>query len=340
MDNLGRPAKLYATRWASLVGAVAVAGCHTDHRQSILHPASSASEQIAWLWWFLFTICTAVFVIVMVLTWLAVRPQSHSDDPRPASQENVGLGNRFILWCGAIIPSVILLVILVASVGTQKALEQPETKLTIEVVGHQFWWEIHYPDYDFEIANEIYIPVGEPVRLELISADVTHSLWIPNLHGKTDLLPDKVNVTWIQADRSGVFRGQCAEYCGVQHALMALEVIALPREEFDQWLADRQKPIEPPTDELQERGRQVFVAANCNNCHTVGGDRAARKRGPDLTHFGNRKTVGAGILPNNRGNLAGWISNPQAIKPGNLMPRTHIEAEDLHALVEYLENLK
>ncbi len=345
--------KMWRAVWVLLASVVSLlAGCHAEHHQSMLHPASSPARQIAWLWWFLLAICSFVFVVVLVLTWLAIRPYQHGDpasaaddadhDPHSTALQvpTAELGDRFILWLGAIIPGGILFVILLVSVGTQKSLGQPETDLTIQVVGHQFWWEVHYPEQDFEIANEIRIPVGVPVRLELISADVTHSLWIPNLQGKTDLLPDRVNVTWLQADQPGVFRGQCAEYCGVQHAMMALHVVAVPREEFEDWLAQRQRPYESPTESLAQRGRDVFIKANCNNCHTVGDDRAARKRGPDLTHFGDRRTVGAGILPNNRGNLSGWISNPQAIKPGNLMPRTHLEADDLHALIEFLENLK
>jgi len=332
MDQTGYQSQS-ARRWFTVALLFVLSGCHSDHNQSMLHPASSASAHIAWLWWFLFAVCTAVFVVVMALTWVAIRK------PREA-ESRPGWKNGFIVVGGAIIPAIILVIILFASLGVQKALRLPETNLTIEVIGHKWWWEVVYPDERIITANEIYIPVGEPVRLELSSADVIHSLWIPNLQGKTDMLPDKVNVTWIEADRAGTFRGQCAEYCGVQHALMRLVVVALPREEFDAWVQARQQPVVAPTEAVLQRGREVFFAADCNNCHTIADVQATTKRGPDLTHIGTRRTLAAGVLPNNRGNLTGWISNPQAIKPGNLMPRTHLESEDLHALVEYLESLE
>lgn len=309
-------------------------GCHPDHRQSMLHPASSASAHIAWLWWVLFTVCTVVFVVVVGLLAIAVWG-------RPIPRERPSpLGTRFIVFSGIIVPAVVLLGLLVVSVRAQVALTMPTTELTIRVVGHMWWWEVHYPEQQIVTANEITIPVGEPVRLELISADVIHSLWVPNLQGKMDLLPDKTNVTWLASDRTGTFRGQCAEYCGVQHALMGLQVLVLPRDEFDAWLEDRQRPREPQETDSIRRGQEVFTEASCHNCHAIEGTQAVGVRGPDLTHLGSRQTIGAGLLPNNRGNLGGWISNPQAVKPGALMPRTHLPAEDLHALLDYLESLR
>jgi cytochrome c oxidase subunit II len=311
-----------------------LAGCHAKHSQSMLHPASSASEQIFWLWWFLLVVCTAVFVWVLGLMAMAIFRRSR--EPTAVSP----LGDRFIIISGVIIPTVILLAILLVSLRTQVALSIPETDLTIEVTGHQWWWEVRYPEEGIVTANELYIPAGEPVRLKLLAADVIHSFWVPNLQGKTDMIPGVTNWMWIEADRPGTYRGQCAEYCGVQHALMALVVVALPRDEFEQWIVERQEPAPEPSTDRQRRGREVFVEA-CNNCHAVTDTPAVGELvGPDLTHIGSRQTLGAGLLPNHRGNLAGWISNPQALKPGNRMPRTHLEAEDLHALVEYLESLK
>jgi cytochrome c oxidase subunit II len=322
-----------ASRWAIMLVPLAV-GCHERHSQSVLHPASSAAEEMAWLSWFLIALCAAVFIWVMGLTALALlgRPRQ----PRTPSP----LGERFIILSGVVIPGIILVGILLVSVRTQVALSIPDTSRTIEVTGHQWWWEVRYPDEGIVTANEIHIPVGEPVRLKLLAADVIHSLWIPNLQGKTDMIPGVTNWMWIQADRPGTYRGQCAEYCGVQHALMALVVVALPRDEFDQWVAGRLEPSGEPATDRQRRGREVFFEASCHNCHAVAGTTAEGVRGPDLTHVGSRQTIGAGWLPNNRGNLAGWISNPQALKPGNLMPRTHLSAEDLLALVDYLETLK
>lgn len=323
---------------AAAAAVAALGGCHRDHHQSMLHPAGPAAGEIAWLWWFLLAVCTAVFVAVLVLLALAIRRRPGvAPGERPAAPP---LSNRFIVVTGILIPAVILTVILLVSVRTQVALSMPDSALTIRVVGHMWWWEVHYPDQGIEIANELYIPVGEPVRVELVSADVIHSFWVPNLQGKMDLLPDKTNVTWLLSERPGTFRGQCAEYCGIQHALMAFVVVALPRDEFDAWIAERQSPPEVEETDSIRRGREVFFGSACHNCHAIAGSEAVGLRGPDLTHLGNRRTLGAGIIPNNRGNLMGWISNPQAIKPGNLMPRTHIPAEDLHALVDYLESLK
>jgi cytochrome c oxidase subunit 2 len=325
--------------WAGLasitsVAAILLCGCHSDHPQSVLHPASPASEHIAWLWWVLFGVCTAVFAAVMILLAIAIRPRTG----QPASPSPIG--NKFIVVCGIILPAFILFGLLVVTLRAQVALEMPPTEVTIRVTGHMWWWEVEYPDHGIITANEIQIPVGQPVRIELQAADVIHSLWVPNLQGKMDLLPDKTNVTWLVAERPGIFRGQCAEYCGVQHALMGLVVVALPREAFDQWIADRQQPQPVVESELVRRGREVFFESTCHNCHSIAGSEAVGIRGPDLTHLASRQTIGAGLLPNNRGNLSGWISNPQALKPGNLMPYTHIDSEDFHALIAYLESLK
>jgi cytochrome c oxidase subunit II len=316
--------------------AALLTGCHADHAQSMLHPAGPASEHVSWVWWLLFTICTAVFVIVLVLTAIAVlwRPKER--------RRHSPLGNGFIVLSGVVAPAIILFIILLVAMKSQVALSTPETELTVRITGHRWWWEVEYPEQQIVTANEIHIPAGEPVRLELVSADVIHSFWVPNLNGKTDLLPEKTNVSWIAAHRPGVYRGQCAEYCGLQHALMGLVVVAVSREEFDAWVAARQAPSpEPATDQLR-RGREVFFQAACNNCHALR-DAPARQqgeRGPDLTHIGARRTLAAGTLENNRGNLSGWIANPQAIKPGNLMPPSYLESEDLHALVAYLMSLQ
>lgn len=319
---------------AASVLALLLAGCHRDHPQSVLHPASAASAHIAWLWWVLFGVCTAVFAAVILLLAIAIRPradQATGDSP---------LGHKFIVVCGIVLPAFILFGLLVVTLQAQVALEMPPTEVTIRVTGHMWWWEVEYPEHGIITANEIHIPVGQPVRVELMAADVIHSLWVPNLQGKMDLLPDKTNVTWLAAERPGVFRGQCAEYCGVQHALMGLIVVALPREAFAQWIADRQQPPEVAETDLIRRGREVFFESTCHNCHSIAGSEAVGIRGPDLTHLASRQTIGAGLLPNNRGNLSGWISNPQALKPGNLMPYTHIDSEDFHALIAYLESLK
>lgn len=329
-----------ARRWQAWQGLALIAwfallvGCAGERTQSSLHPAGPAAALIAELWWFMFAVLSAVFVLVMSIAAWAVFRRRMDPAKGPA------VGNRFIAAGGIALPSVVLLAMLIYSLSTTLSLRMPETKLTIEVVGYKWWWDVRYPDQGLVTANEIYVPVGEPVRLELTSNDVVHSFWVPQLHGKVDMLPGQVNALWIQADEPGVFRGQCAEYCGRQHARMAFHVVALEREAFDAWVAERQPdPAEPATGELQ-RGRDVFFAAGCNACHAIRGTDADADTGPDLTHFGSRMSIGAGQWPNTAGGLAGWISNPQALKPGNLMPRSYLEPDDLHAIVEYLRSLE
>jgi cytochrome c oxidase subunit II len=274
-----------------------------------------------------------VFVIVMVLTLAAVFR-------KPASGAATGLGNRFIIVSGIILPSVILILLLLFSVHTSIALKRPPEGILVRTVAHQWWWEVEYPEHGIRTANEIYIPIGQPVLLELSSADVIHSFWVPNISGKMDMLPGHTNYFSLRAEHAGIYRGQCAEFCGLQHALMAFGIVALPPEEFEAWLAEKQKPVPEPDTPRLRRGQEVYFEAACHNCHAIRGTRADGTIGPDLTHIGSRLTLGSGILPNNRGNLAGWIANPQPLKPGNRMPPSYLNAEDLHALVEYLETLK
>jgi cytochrome c oxidase subunit 2 len=216
--------------------------------------------------------------------------------------------------------------------------------LTVDVTGHVYWWEMSYrrPDGLAAVtsANELRLPVGEPVEVFLRSADVIHSFWVPNLAGKSDMIPGRVTRMVLQADRPGVYRGQCAEYCGAQHALMAFDVIATSRAEFDTWLASLARPArEPQTPELRE-GRELFVKLGCGACHAVRGV-AEGRLGPDLTQVGARRSLAAGTFKNGIGNLAGWIASAQHLKPGNRMPSyDQLEGRQLRALAAYLESLK
>jgi cytochrome c oxidase subunit 2 len=216
--------------------------------------------------------------------------------------------------------------------------------LTIEIIGHQWWWEMRYrgpsPGDQVITANEIHIPTGQRVRIELTSADVIHSLWVPNLQGKTDLVPGRTLITWLQADVPGISRGQCAEYCGIQHTHMAFLVVAETPAEFARWLAEQRRPAQAPADAMSQQGQSVFDGSGCGYCHTVSGARAAGSLGPDLTHFASRRTIAAGTLPNTRENLAAWLADPQRIKPGNLMPRVPLTPAALDAVVRYLESLR
>jgi cytochrome c oxidase subunit 2 len=335
------------SRWIlfPLVALALLTGCYGAPIQSALHPASGAAAEIARLWWLLFAICTAVFLIVMVLLVVAVykgrgdhRETAVAEEPDDLPGQP--LAPAFVIVSGILVPAVILLVIFIASLNTSHALRRPETTLTIRVIGHQFWWQVEYPEEGITVANELTIPVGQPVRLEMTSADVIHSFWVPRLNGKMDLNPGHTTNFWIAADRPGEYRGQCAEYCGVQHARMAFYVVALPQEAFRTWVAERQAVPAQPVGDLLRAGQEAFFRTGCDQCHAIRGTRAQGRIGPDLTHMGSRLTIGAGTLPNTRGNLKGWIANPQAVKPGNKMPQMHVSPRDLHLLAAFLESLK
>lgn len=222
----------------------------------------------------------------------------------------------------------------------------PNTAATIHVTGHQWWWEIAYvspdPSRNFTTANEIHLPVGEPVRVEVTTADVIHSFWVPALTGKMDTIPGQTNVTWMQADKPGVYRGQCTEYCGQQHAHMGLLVTAESPQEFQAWWDRQLQPPKAPDAEAAatraREGEQAFMR-NCAVCHAIRGTPAGGKVGPDLSHLMDRKSIGAATLPNSIGDLSGWIANPQQIKPGNFMPTLNLSAADLESIRDYLETL-
>src|SRR5439155_19861283 len=242
----------------------------------------------------------------------------------------------------------ILLALLVSSVAVGRAegmfARGDAREIEIDVTGHQWWWEINYPDKEpdksFKTANEIHVPVGTPILLRVATRDVIHSLWIPNLHGKRDLIPGRYNEIRVEADRPRVVRGQCAEFCGMQHAHMALVVVAEDRAKFEAWKTHQQSPSNVATTAQQVHGRDIFFSLPCVNCHAIGGTDAFATIGPDLTHIASRPTIAAGELMNNKGNLAGWIIDAPALKPGTAMPPVPMNGSDLQDLLAYLENLK
>jgi len=324
--------------------------------QSVLDPAGPQAAHISRLWWLMFWVCAAVFVVVLAMVgWSIVRAararrvrRRESTTPeRP--DVNTERADR---WLGtAVVAStaltiVILLVLLVASVWTGRAMSSlgAASAVSIKVTGHQWWWQVDYeagvPSQRVTTANEIHIPVGQPVVLKVTSSDVIHSFWVPNLDGKRDLIPGYTTAIWIQADRPGVYRGQCAEFCGYEHAKMALYVTAEDGTAFSRWLADQRKPAATPQNADERQGRDVFLRSSCTQCHTIRGTIAGAVLGPDLTHVATRGTIAAGLLPNTPGHLAGWIADPQRIKPGNRMPPNSIDGEDLQALLTYLESLR
>lgn len=254
---------------------------------------------------------------------------------------------RAARWIGAsaLVTIGVSSAFLVSYIRVGNALDRhPSRPLVIEVIGHQWWWEVLYRTGDspnpVATANEIHIPVGQQVAVELRSSDVIHSFWVPSLGGKRDLIPGHPTRAWIEADSAGVYRGQCSQFCGLQHAHMAMFVVAQSPTEFEAWLQDQQRAGVSPSDSIRTRGRQVFLAARCWTCHTIQGTIDVGVFAPNLTHVGSRSTIAAGTLTNTREHLAAWILNPQSFKPGAVMPSNPIGAADLLALTTYLKSLQ
>ncbi len=341
-----RPAALVLT---ALV--VVLNGC-AGHQQSAVDAAGPQAGRIETLFWFFLAILGAVFVIVIASTaWtLTKRRRGIEQEPLerthvPSPQTEARLTR--VVTVATIATVVILFVLLVSSIVTGKGLSEfanSKSPMVIEVTGWQWWWQIRYQNSDpqqvLDTANEIHIPVGRPVMIRGTSQDVIHSFWVPNLHGKRDLIPSRVTTEWIQADRPGVFRGQCAEFCGLQHAHMGISVVAEPADKFQSWFNGQLQPRASPSTPVLQRGEQVFMNYACVYCHTIRGTQAAGQNGPDLTHFGSRQGLAADTLPNSLGNLGGWIVNPQSVKPGNHMATIAVNPDDLQPLLQYLESLK
>ncbi|HEX6589159.1 MAG TPA: cytochrome c oxidase subunit II [Longimicrobiales bacterium] len=314
--------------------------------QSALEPAGIQAERINDLWWLFFSVLAAIWVAVMVvLVWSLVRGRGRA---APDTDERTGRRQRVVVGTAIVASALVLVGLATADFATGRAIaslaaSHPDP-IVVRVTGYQWWWDVQYVDSvssrSFTTANEIVVPVGRPVRVNIEAADVIHSFWVPNLHGKRDLIPGYSNNIWIRADEPGIYRGQCAEYCGDQHARMALFVRALEADSFDAWYAGQLRPAATPTDSSALRGMQVFTTGPCAMCHTVRGTPAGGRVGPDLTHLASRASIAAGTLPNTRGHLGGWIVNSQAIKPGNRMPPMPLSGPDLTALLDYLETLR
>ncbi|MCH4563803.1 cytochrome c oxidase subunit II [Halomonas sp. EGI 63088] len=314
-------------------------GCSGD--RSILDPAGPAAKEVAWLWWGMLTAFTLVFLGVVGL-WLAAFRRRES--PRRGEARERRLGLAWILGGGILLPGVTLLVLLAFGVPAgQRLLPLPlpggEAPQVIEVIGHQWWWEVRYPEADggeVITANRLAMPAGEPVDFHVTGADVIHAFWVPRLGGKIDMIPGRVNRIRLEADEPGVFGAQCAEFCGAQHAHMQLQVEAMERDDFEAWLAERRSP--PPRAEGHDLARVAF-AEHCARCHRVAG-LSQGTTGPDLSDIGSRATLGAGVLAMEEGAIARWLAEHQALKPGNRMPaHDHVDAETLEALGAWLETL-
>jgi cytochrome c oxidase subunit 2 len=312
--------------------------------QSMLGAAGPHAAGVESLWWLFFWITAGVYVLVMIALLVAVLRHRRPADPRdPAASRRAGV----VITGATGVTLVLLFVLLISSVRTGRysiqGLADP-SHLNIKLTGNQWWWNVEYEStiasQRVRTANEIHIPTGRPVLLKLRSSDVIHSFWVPNLAGKKDLIPGHETELWIQADRPGVYRGQCAEFCGPQHAHMALAVVAEPADKYAAWLDAQRRPAAEPQDQIAKRGRDVFLSGPCVMCHSIRGTGAGGRTAPDLTHLGSRLTLAAGTVPNTPGHLAGWITDAQGIKPGNRMPTIGIGGEDLQALLKYLQTLK
>ncbi|MDB5560275.1 MAG: cytochrome c oxidase, subunit [Enterovirga sp.] len=323
---------------------LALSGC--AGWQNMLDTASADSSHVAWL--------TILFTILLVVIWAAVmvavfvarrgRPGRELHDPLTIDP---GFDRRTGYVVGSLVAAtlVVVLVLTGLSYAGQRRLFGPrEEAVTIRVTGHQWWWEVRYESQDssrsFTTANEIHIPVGQPVNFKLNSSDVIHSFWVPSLTGKLDAITGRENQLRVTAERPGVYRGQCAEFCGLQHAHMGILVVAESQEEFERWRDGQIAQARQPEDDERRQGLAAFAAGPCAMCHTIRGTNAGGKIAPDLTHVGSRRYLAAGALPMSRGNLAAWIVDPHSIKPGVNMPTIKLSPDELNAISAYLESLK
>ena len=326
-----------------------LAGCQGFH--SSLDPAGPMAGEIYHVIRIFLWVTTPIYVLVVIATIFAVaKMRAKVDlrtDPVLMPQPEANRGTNRVITALVVLSTVILFGLMLTDFLAGRkihAFAGSENQLVITVVGRQWWWEVQYEDQTpsniVNTANEIHIPVGRPIKIELKSGDVIHSFWIPNLHGKKDAFPDHETAIWLRADKEGVYDGQCAEFCGYQHAQMRLQVIAESEEKFQKWLENGRKSAPEPQTEMQKRGQKVFLGSTCVMCHTIQGTNAGARLGPNLTHVASRKRIASGTLPNTTGHLAGWIVDPQKIKPGVRMPQNPLAPEDLRALLEYIETLK
>jgi cytochrome c oxidase subunit 2 len=330
----------------ALAALVVLAACGGPVDQSVLHPAGPRAERVASLWWFAFSTATVVYVAtvgaLLWALWRARRRARRGEALPPGGHR--GMHRAVTVATGVTV--AILLVFFGYDLSVGRTLRPPHERphLLVKVTGYQWWWQVEYPDSVparwVTDANEIHMPANVPVLVELTSNDVIHSLWIPNLGGKKDLIPRYKDTVWFQASRPGVYRSQCAEFCGHQHAKMALQVVVHDSADFARWLDASRHPAQPPTDSATMRGQEVFLSGPCAMCHAINGTPAGSRGGPELTHLASRRTIAAGTLENTKGNLAAWILDPQRIKPGANMPPNALTPEDLDALLAYLRSLK
>jgi cytochrome c oxidase subunit 2 len=322
--------------------AAALGGCRGW--QSALDPQGPQARTLADLIWMFTAVCTVVYVLVLLALLIALARRHYRIDPLQVHERSERRIGAVIAVATAATFLTVIALTLVSYLAQRKLYASQPSAITIRVTGNQWWWDVRYedprPDRAFTTANEIHVPVGLPVKLKLEASDVIHSFWVPNLAGKMDLIPGWTNELQFTASNPGVYRGQCAEFCGVQHAHMALLVVAHPPAEFAAWREAQIKPALPPTEPERIRGQQAFLSNSCVMCHTVRGTPAGGRVGPDLTHVASRRYIASGMLETSRGNLGAWIADPQGIKPGTNMPTPKLGSEDLTGIIDYLAGLR
>jgi cytochrome c oxidase subunit 2 len=324
----------------AFAASAAIGACAGPHH--VFDPAGAPARDIAALGALLFAVCGVVYVLVIAaLCWALLRRRTEADG-------SAGTARRLtrVVAAATIVTTLTIVGLTAASAVTGHGLTSPlgPAAITVDAIGHQWWWDFQFrdvsPDEFVSSPNELHVPVGRPVMIKTMSRDVIHSFWVPNLHGKRDLIPGQVTNTWIEADRPGVYRGLCAEFCGHQHAQMAFAVVVEPAPKFKAWIDHQRQNASEPADGQERRGRDVFLGSPCATCHTIRGTSAASRVGPDLTHVGSRLTLAAGTLPNTSPHLATWLGDPQAVKPGTLMPQVPMSEADRAALIAYLRRLQ
>ena len=329
--------------FAALAIASVAAACGGDFPQSSLLPQSDVAREIDSLFRGIFWWAMVVLVVVegaLIVAIIRFRERPGAPKPRPVH------GHTLLEIGWTLAPAIILIFIGVPTMITLWRIDRPpeRSEVRVEVVGHQWWWEFNYPDLGITTANELHVPVGKTVDLRLRSADVIHSFWFPRVAGKRDLVPGRVNQLWFTPDSVGVYPGQCAEFCGTSHALMAMRLHVEAEEDFDRWAEQQLREaveIEQAVDPLVSRGRDLFFGAGgCISCHQIRGTVAAGVLGPDLTHVGGRETIAAGVLENTLDNLAFWIKDPHEVKPGNLMLDMGLTDEQARQIAAYLLSLE
>jgi cytochrome c oxidase subunit 2 len=329
-----------------LMTAVSCFGAASDPSQipNIFKPASTPADSIFGLSRFVLLMTGAIFTIVFsLLVYCVAKFRRRTGDEDVEPPQVYGSNQVELAW--TIVPVLIVLVLFLATAREIHAIQtatKPPNGIQVIAIGHQFWWEFRYPELGVVTANELHIPVSDPAHptptfIDLLSADTDHSFWVPRLAGKTDLIPNRTNNTWLDPHESGVYIGQCAQYCGTQHAKMLLRVYVESQAQFEHWV---QTQLRPAASDTVSDGRRIFETTACINCHAVAGTVADGRFGPDLTHLMSRDTIASGAAPNTPAELRKWIQNPESIKPGSLMPAMKLNDQELNAVTAYLESLQ